>query len=112
VLVVLLVIACGASSMPSGDWLPNDIEESQTLDHLGAVGYQKLCAAFEDYVRDRYRSDHLIQAACIAHALQTTSDAAACGKAADMCLDTLPPVVEAQLQQILEQASCDAVDVD
>lgn len=109
--LLLLLAACG-SSATSGDWLPSDIEESQTLDRLGAAGYQKLCDAFEDYVRDRYRSDRLIQAACVANALQTTSDAVACGAAVESCLDMLPPAVETQLNQILAQASCNTVAVE
>lgn len=91
--------------------VPPDIEENQTLDRIGSAGYAKLCSAFEDYVRDRYRSDRLLQAACTANALQTTTDAVACAAAVDMCLDMLPPAVEAQLDRILAQASCTAVAV-
>ena len=108
--MLVLLAACGSS--PSADWLPSDIEESQTLDRLGAAGYQKLCDAFDDYVRDRYRSDRLVQAACIAEALQTTTDAVACGAAVDSCLDMLPPAVESQLEQILAQASCTTVAIE
>ncbi len=101
--------ACGGSG--SGGWVPADIDEQQTLDRLGAAGYTKLCSAFDDYVRDTYRSNRLVQAACTAHALQTTEDAAACGAAVDACLDDLPPVVEQQLDMILGQAGCSAIQV-
>ena len=107
----VLLAACGGTSSSPGDWVPDDLEESQTLDRIGTAGYAKLCDAFEDYVRDRYRSDRLIQLACTANALQTTSDAVACGTAVDMCLDMLPPAVETQLQMILAQASCEHVAV-
>lgn len=66
----------------------------------------------EDYVRDQYRSNRLIQAACTANALQTTSDAIMCGESVDDCVDDLPPVVESQLSMILAQASCTTVGVD
>lgn len=101
--------ACGGSG--GGDWVPADIDEQQTLDRLGAAGYAKLCAAFDDDVRDTYRSNRLVQAACTAHALQTTEDAIACGADVDACLDDLPPVVEQQLDMILGQAGCSAVQV-
>lgn len=109
-LLLVLLAACGSTSSPS-DWVPADLEENQTLDRIGSAGYAKLCDAFEDYVRDRYRSDRLLQAACTANALQTTTDAVACGASVDMCLDMLPPAVEAQLQRILAQASCTNVAV-
>jgi hypothetical protein len=38
-------------------------------------------------------------------ALETTENATACGEELDRCLDTLPPVVQTQLDQILAQAS-------
>ncbi len=91
--------------------MPDDIDEEQTLDRLGAAGYQRLCGAFDDFVRDQYRSSYLVQAACTAHALQTTQSATDCGAAVDACLDDLPAPVEAQLAQILAQADCSAVGV-
>ncbi len=106
---LLVLGACGDRA--SGDWVPEDIDEQQAIDRIGAAGYAKLCSSFDSYVRDKYRSNRLIQAACIAHALETTSDAAACGQAVDDCLDDLPPVVESQLSQILAQAGCSAVGI-
>lgn len=106
-LVAVLLGAC--SSTPSTDWVPSDIDEQQTLDRLGTAGYQRLCGAFDDYVRDQYRSNRLIQAACTVNALETTADAIACGQAVDDCLDDLPPVVESSLDMILGQAGCSAV---
>lgn len=108
---LVLLAACGSTSSTPSGWVPSDIEENQTLDRIGAAGYAKLCSAFENYVRDRYRSDRLLQAACTANALQTTTDAVSCGTAVDMCLDMLPPAVEMQLQRILAQASCSMVAV-
>ncbi|HEU0035520.1 MAG TPA: hypothetical protein VFQ53_33145 [Kofleriaceae bacterium] len=107
-LALLVVAACGSSS---DDWVPSDIDTDQTVDRLGAAGYAKLCGAFEDYVRDEFRSNRLIQAACTYEALQTTPDAIACGEAVDACLDQLPPTVEAQLEMILDQAGCNALAI-
>jgi hypothetical protein len=108
--LILFVVGCGSSSQD--DWVPPDIDEQQTLDRLGSAGYAKLCSAFSDYVHDKYRSDYLVKAACTAHALETTSDAVECGEALDMCLGTLPPVVDQQLDSILAQASCTAAAID
>ena len=104
--LLLMLVACKTSS--SDDWVPDDIDENETLDRIGAAGYAKLCSSFEDYVRDMYRGDLLIRAACTAHALESTLDAVACGEAVDACLDDLPPAVESTLEQILDQASCPA----
>ncbi len=104
-----LLAACGATS--GGDWVPSDIDEQQTLDTIGSAGYSRLCSAFEDYVHDQYRSSYLVKAACTAHALNTTSDAVACGEALDDCLDTLPPAVDSELDSILAQASCSRVSI-
>ena len=106
--LLVVVAACGSSAT---DWLPSDIDRGQTLDRLGTAGYSRMCQAFEDFVRDEYASSYLVQAACTANALQTTSDAAACGESVDACLDTLPPVVEDQLQTILAQASCSKLEL-
>jgi hypothetical protein len=107
--VIVIVALAACSSSASDDWVPPDIDEAQTLDRLGTAGYQRLCVAFDDYVRDEYRSNRLIQAACTVHALDTTTDAIACGQAVDACLDDLPPVVESSLEMILDQAGCSAV---
>ena len=92
--------------------MPDDIDTQQTVDRLGAAGFAKVCGAFEDYVRDMYRSNRLIQAACTAEALQSSTDAVACGTAVDACLNDLPPVVETQLQMILDQAGCPALGIE
>jgi hypothetical protein len=107
-----LLVLVGCNSGGSSDWVPEDIDEQQTLDRLGAAGYARLCSAFSDFVHDQYRSQLLVKAACTAHALQTTDDAVMCGEELDMCLDTLPPVVQQQLDMILAQASCSAVGID
>jgi hypothetical protein len=110
-LALLVLVACGSSRSSVEDWVPPDIDTDQTVDRLGAAGFAKLCGAFEDYVRDTYRSNRLIQAACTAEALQTTTDAISCGESVDACLDALPPVVESQLQQVLAQAGCSALGI-
>jgi hypothetical protein len=107
-----VIAACGGSSSTLDDWVPDDVDTSTTVDRLGAAGFAKVCTAFEDYVRDMYRSNRLIQAACTAHALETTADATACGAAVEACLDELPPVVETELQMILDQAGCTALRVE
>jgi hypothetical protein len=111
-LALLVVVACGGSTPDVEDWVPDDIDTGQTVDRLGAAGFAKVCGAFEDYVRDTYRSNRLVQAACTAEALQSSADAVACGTAVDACLNELPPVVEAQLEMILDQAGCTALGID
>ena len=110
-LVLVFAIGCSGGG-GSGDWVPPDIDEQQTLDRLGSAGYAKLCSAFSDYVHDKYRSNYLVKAACTAHSLETTADAIACGEELDKCLDTLPPVVDQQLSSILAQASCTTAGID
>jgi hypothetical protein len=107
--LALLMILGACGSQRSADWVPDDIDTDQTVDRLGDAGYARVCSAFEDYVRDQYRSSYLVQAACTAHALETTADAAECGDAVDTCLDTLPREVETELQRILDQAGCNAL---
>lgn len=107
-----LGIACAALACSGGGWLPADIQRSETLSALGASGYARLCSAFEDYVRDEYRSSYLIQAVCVAYGIQTTSSAQACGDTASVCVNTLPPPAESTLNAILRQASCDTIAVE
>lgn len=87
-------------------WVPPDIDETQTIERLGDEGYKMVCQSFDGYIHDIYRSQFLIKAACTAHALQTTTDATACAASTAQCIDTLPPVVEKQLSQIVVQAGC------
>jgi len=118
-LVLILFAACEAASNvdppdppdPPDDWLPSDIDVDVTVDKLGAAGFAKLCGAFEDYVRDMFRSNRLVQLACTAEALDTTADAVACGESVGACIDMVPPAVESQLEQILDQAGCTALDI-
>jgi hypothetical protein len=112
-LVSIVLAACGGSSGDSlAEWVPDDVDSSATVDRLGAAGFARVCTAFDDYVRDTYRSNVLIQAACTAHAVETTADAVACGATLESCLDTLPPVVEEELDAILDQAGCTALGVE
>lgn len=94
------------------EWVPDNISLDATLDQIGAAAFGQLCKAFEDYVRDTYRSNHLIQLVCTADAIETTTDAVACANQADACLDTLPPPLEAELQMILDQAGCTALAIN
>ena len=110
-LLLWCLAACSSTSTPSDDWLPSDVDENATVDAIGDAAFAKLCSAFEDYVRDTYRSNKLVQLACTANALDTTTDAVACGESIDDCLNTLPPVVEQQLDQILDQAGCSALSI-
>lgn len=110
-LIAAVVSAC-SSNGSSNDWVPSDIQRDQALSALGSAGYARLCSAFDDFVHDQYRSSSLVRAACMAHALETAEDAVACGEALDTCLDTLPPVVDQQLDAILAQASCGAISID
>jgi len=112
---LMMLPACPSSSGDDtpgpSSWVPSDIDEQATLEQIGSAGYARLCNAFDDYVHDTYRSQLLVKAACTAHALETTTDAAMCGEELDTCLDTLPPVVQQQLDQILAQASCTQVGI-
>ena len=91
--------------------MPADIDRAATVDALGSAGYQRLCSAFESYVRDEYRSSYLIQAVCLAYGIETTQTAVACGDAVQACTSTLPPPAEALLQSILAQASCSSAGI-
>lgn len=108
-IVALSVVACSESS---DRWVPADIDTSTTVENLGTAGYGRVCSAFADYVRDMYRSDKLVQAACIARALETTGDAASCGDYVARCVDAIPPEVEALIAKALASASCTTLDID
>lgn len=115
-LVLLCLFGCEAAKDvdppdPPVDWVPEDIDIDAAIDTLGTAGFAKLCGAFEDYVRDMFRSNRLIQLACTAEALDTTADAEACALSIDACVNMLPPAVESQLDTILDQAGCAALDV-
>lgn len=109
--LLLSVLALSACKTASEDWVPSDIDESQTIDRLGAAGYAKLCSSFDDFVRDQYRTNLLVRAACTAHALQSTETTAECADSIDACVNDIPSVVETQLEMILAQADCAAVGV-
>lgn len=109
-LVLVMLVVCSGCNVVGG-WMPADIDRKETLEALGSAGYQRLCSAFEGYIRDEYRSSYLIQAVCLAHGIQTTDTAVACGEAVQACRTTLPPSAEALLDSILAQASCSTVGV-
>lgn len=106
----LLTLGACTTDLP-GAWVPTDIDISERLERIGDKAYSMLCNTFSDHVHDVYRSQLLIEAACTAHALQTTSNASECAQVTAECLDTLPAPVEDQLQTILAQASCKSVGV-
>ena len=106
-----MILSLAACKTASDDWVPSDIDESATIDRLGAAGYGKLCSAFDDYVRDMYRTNILVRAACTAQALQSTETTAQCADSIDACVNDIPEVVETQLTMILAQAQCSAVGV-
>ncbi|MBA3451516.1 MAG: hypothetical protein H0T42_00300 [Deltaproteobacteria bacterium] len=110
-LSVVYVVALIACKTASDDWVPSDVDESETIDKLGAAGYAKVCSAFDDFVRDQYRTNLLVRAACTAQALQSTETTAECADYIDECVNDIPTVVETQLEMILDQASCPAVGV-
>jgi len=111
-LVVLLAMPMSLLGCSKTTWVPEDIDRDATVKALGDAGYQRLCSAFEGYIRDEYRSSYLIQAVCLAHGVQTTHSAVECGYAVQQCTDTLPPAAEALLQSILAQASCSAAEAN
>jgi hypothetical protein len=110
-LLLLSVLSLAACKTSSGDWVPSDVDESETLDKLGAAGYAKVCSSFDEYVRDVYRTNILVRAACTAQALQSTDTTTACADYIDDCVNDIPAVVETQLTMILAQANCSAVGV-
>jgi hypothetical protein len=115
-LLVCCLAACNSASNidppDPHDWVPEHIDLDATVATIGDAAYGELCNAFENYVRETYASNHLIQLVCTADAIETTSDAVACANQADACLDTLPAPVEAELQMILDQAGCNALAIN
>lgn len=109
--LLLCVLALAGCKEGSDDWVPSDVDESETIDTLGAAGYAKVCSAFDEFVRDQYRTSLLIRAACTAQALRSTETTAECADSIDACVNDIPQVVEMQLEMILAQASCPAVGV-
>jgi len=110
----LLFVAClgvglAACVEERDSWIPPEIDEGEMVEGLGDVGHRLLCDAFDGYVHRTYRSVLLIQAACTAHALQTTKNATECAAVADACLEALPAPVEDQVERILAQARCGGV---
>jgi hypothetical protein len=93
------------------EWLPSEIEVHETLEDVGESAFQGLCGAFDGYIHGKYRSSLVVKAACTAHALRTTSDAAECTAIADDCLAKLPSPVEEDVRGILAQAGCNGLGV-
>jgi len=110
-LLLIAALAVTGCKEGAGDWVPDDVDESETIDKLGAAGYAKVCSMFDEFVRDMYRTNLLVRAACTAQALRSTETTAACADSIDACVNDIPDVVESQLMAILAQASCPAVGV-
>lgn len=100
--------ACGGGDK----WLPQDIDRDAALEQLGDAGYARVCSAFEDYVREQYRDSHLVQAVCLAHGVQTASDAVTCGETVTACTETMPPAAEAVLDSLLAQGQCSFIEIE
>lgn len=111
-LITMTLMSATACNDSSEQWVPSDVDTSTTVDRLGSAGYSKLCSAFADHVRDMYRSNKLVQAACTVKALQTTSDATSCGDSVASCVDAVPPEVESLVSQALAQAGCQSLHID
>jgi hypothetical protein len=107
--LVALLLLTGCSTT---EWMPSDVDRNETMSALGSAGYSKVCSAFEGYIRDQYSSSHLIQAVCLAHGVQTTETAVACGDAVQACTTTLPPAAESTLNSILAQARCSTASIN
>jgi len=111
VLLLTLGVAGCITEERARSWVPPDIDETLTLASIGEAAHSMMCDAFSGHVHDLYGSQLLVEAACTAHALQTTANSTECAQVVEQCLDTLPPPVEGQLQRILDQASCEATGV-
>jgi hypothetical protein len=113
-LIGLLLLALDVASCTTDEphpWVPPQIDQTQTLARIGDTGHSMVCSAASDYVHSVYSSQLLVEAACTAHALQTTTNSTECAQVVAQCLHTLPPPVDEQLQRILNQASCEAAGV-
>lgn len=106
--IVVVLSACSGQQ----SWVPADVDTSTTVDRLGAAGYSKLCSAFADHVRDTYRSDLLVRAACTAYALDSTTDAVMCGEVAQACTNNVPAPVETLIGRALSEAGCSTLAVE
>lgn len=107
----LAVVGCLLITGCTSTWMPSDIQSNETLSTLGASGYQRLCDAFEGYVRDEYASNYFVQAICLYEGVTTTTTALECGDAVDACTETMPPAAESLLSAILAQASCSTIGI-
>jgi hypothetical protein len=112
VLGCLSISGCDETTSTASDKFPDDIEDSITLDELGAAGYAKLCSTFEDYLYDQYSGSYFVQAMCTADAVENSADAESCGDSIETCLATPPPAIQSGIDSVLGQAGCSALLVD
>ena len=108
-LLAPLVLCAGCSN---ASWIPDDLDRDAALSAVGAAGYQRLCSAFDSYVREEYAGNYFVQAVCLAHGVTSTDDAQACADTVQSCTQTLPGPAESVLNQILDQASCQRLNID
>lgn len=104
-LLVLLLNGC------SPGWFPKDVDRNEVISALGNSGYRYVCSEFESYVRAQYTGSTLTQAVCLAHGVRASETARECGERVDQCINTMPPEAEELLKEILEEASCNRLDV-
>jgi hypothetical protein len=110
--LVVTLAALSARDATGRDRFPGDVSDSLTLDEIGRSGYDRLCAQFESYLEDQYSGSHLVQAACLAFAIETSADAESCGDAVTACLDEPPPQVRVAIDGILGRAGCTASPIE
>ncbi len=101
-IVVLLVAGCGDSSIASSD----------TLDEIGAAGFERLCEEARDRAIDMYSSSLMTQFVCVADSVGKSSTAKECAILVDECRSNPPASALALLDQILAQAGCDTVSIE
>ena len=71
-----------------------------------------MCSEFEGYLREQYTGSQLTQVACLAYGVKHSDDARACGERVDACIHTLPPEAESLINDILEEVSCDRLELE
>lgn len=106
----MLTSACIADTVDT--WIPTDVDEAELLEKVGDETVKLVCNRFESAVHRVYRSPLLVQAACTAHALQHAGNAEECATLANECMNTLPAVVDEQLEYMLQQAECGEIKPD
>ncbi|MDX2093363.1 MAG: hypothetical protein SFX73_36300 [Kofleriaceae bacterium] len=108
--VLLLSSACVADA--ADEWIPTEVDQDALMDKVSDKTVKLVCSRFESSVHRLYRTPLLVKAACTAHALQSSRDVEECATLTDQCMNTLPAVVDEQLNYMLEQAGCGDIQPD